>query len=169
MTLADYIRALIRELGSSDPAGLARLKEIVNGRTARIVLDEEAVEIAFVNGELRTGPAFRFAVDGVGETDSATVLDLLDGKLEVSTAILDDRLRLAGDCEDIDRICLAIEILLSASARSPELQALAADFRASHSAAAQRREGVAWYPFSPAAGELSLLKSLGLLPDPKHE
>jgi SCP-2 sterol transfer family len=165
MTLGEYIRDLVAALGRSDPAGSARLREVVGARAARIELDDEAVEVVFANGELQLRTRVGFPVDGTGRTDTATVLDLLDGKLEVSTAILDDRLRLAGDCEDIARMCVAIEILLAASARSPELQALATDFRASHRAATRRSEGVAWYPFSPPASELSLLDRLDLLQD----
>jgi len=165
MTLADYIRALIFELGASDPAGFIRLQEVVGARAARIELDEEQVVAVFAQGGLQLEPAVSFTVEGSGGTDSATVLDLLDGNVEVSTAILDGSLRLTGDCDDIGRICLAIEILLSASARSPELQRLADQFRSSHRSARRAREGVAWYPFAPSASEVGLLQRLDLSPD----
>jgi hypothetical protein len=165
LTLGEYIHALVAALAQDDPQGLDRMREVVGSRAARIELDEEAVEVVFLNGELRVQPLLGFSVDGTGSTDSATVLDLLDGNLEVSAGILDGRLSLTGDPENIARICLAIETLLNASARSPELQKLAAHFRHQHHAPSRRSEEIAWYRFALSPNELSLLKRLDLLPE----
>ena len=57
------------------------------------------------------------------------VLDLLDGYLEVTDAILSGRLRAWGAVQDIVRMFSAIEIILDASSRVPTLQALAERFK----------------------------------------
>lgn len=165
LTLGEYIVALVDVLATDDPVGFTRMREIVEARAARIELDDEAVEVIFVAGVLRIAPNLGFAVDGSGSTDSATVLDLLDGNLEVSTAVLDGRLRLRGDAEDIARMCMAIEILLSASARSPGLQALSERFWRERGGTRQAsRYSIAWYPFACSDTEFALLNRLGLLP-----
>lgn len=165
LTLSEYIAALVNVLAADDPAGFARMRDIVEARAARIEVDDEAVEVIFVAGQLHLAPNLSFPVEGSGSTDSATVLDLLDGHLEVSTAILDGRLRLLGESSDIARMCLAIEILLNASARSPRLQALAERFRREHGGMHQRsRYSVSWYPFACSDSELALLGRLDLLP-----
>src|SRR4029453_12151198 len=108
---------------------------------------------------------------GGGSPDSATVLDLLDGHLEVVDAILDGRLAVRGATDALARMFTAIEILLDAAPRVPALQALAAHFRR-HSPPASgdlpasgtpvRR--TAWYPEERAAGEDALLAQHDLLP-----
>lgn len=164
-TLGEYIRALVHLLGQDAPQDLIRMREVVGSRAARIELDNEVAEVVFIDGDLRVQPGLGFGVEGTGSTDSTTVLDLLDGNLEVSAAILDGRLAMTGEADDIARICVAIEILLNASARSPKLQRLAARFRHQHASSTARTEDVAWYPFAPSASELDLLHRLDLLPD----
>jgi putative sterol carrier protein len=165
LTLGEYIVSLVDVLKTEEPAGFARMREIVEARAARIELDEEAVEVVFVAGQLHVASSLGFTIEGSGSTDTATVLDLLDGDLEVSAAVLDGRLRLFGDSGDIARMCIAIEILLNASARCPGLQALAARFRREHDRTHQHsRYSVAWYPFACSDTELALLKRLDLLP-----
>ena len=165
-TLAEYVGELIGRLAASEPAAFERLREVVGGRRARIRLDGEAVEVAFdgfglVVDEPGTGP-----VDGEGATDRATTLELLDGYLEVSDALVDGRLHVNGTVDDIDRMFLAIEILLDAAARSPALQALAGDYRADPGREPRRAPPP---PPAPAervdASERALLDRLGLLPD----
>jgi hypothetical protein len=56
------------------------------------------------------------------------VLDILNGYLEVNQAILSGRLLVQGEVEDLNRIFIAIEILLDASPRTPALQQLAVRF-----------------------------------------
>lgn len=174
-TLAQYITALINELGRAHPLLLARMRLLVGKRRARIVLDDEAVDVYFRHEGLQVQPATATAVaadaelSGEGATDTATVLALLDGYLEVSTAILGDRLRVYGREDEVVRMFMAIELLLDASPRTPALQSLAARFRRERrgrvGAQAAEVGRVAWYPFSPEAGELQLLDRLDLLPD----
>ena len=171
-TLGGYVSALIAALGRTDPAALARMQEIVGGRRARIQLDDEEVEVCFVTGtlvvELGRGLS---AVDGMGSTDRATVLDLMDGHLEVSDAISAGRLDLAADVDAVAAMFAAIEILLDASSRSPELQALAREFRERPGRQPPRgpvhgRGGATPRPAeSVAAREHALLARLDLLPD----
>jgi hypothetical protein len=169
-TLAEYIAALINELGAAHPIMLTRMRLLVGERHARIVLDDEAVEVFFRPEGLHVQPAAAsdIGLSGEGATDSATVLELLDGYLEVSAAIMSDRLRVLGLEDDVVRMFLAIELLLDASPRTPTLQALAARFKSERRGRASSWSNVkpvSWYPFSPTPGELQLLAELDLLPD----
>ena len=88
--------------------------------------------------EPASGPA---AVDGAGVTDRVTVLDLMDGHLEVSDAISAGRLDVVADVDAVAAMFAAIEILIDASSRSPELQALAREFRERSGPRAASRAG----------------------------
>ena len=87
------------------------------------------------------------SINGSGQTDSKTVLDLLNGSLEVHDAIVSGRLEVSGNVNDVSRMFLAIDILLDASSRSPELQELASSFEADRETRAAR-----WSGPSPEAG-----------------
>jgi ubiquinone biosynthesis protein UbiJ len=162
-TLAEYVGELIARLGAAEPAALARLREIVGGRTGRIRLDDEAIDARFDGARLDVREAGDGAVDGEGVTDRATTLDLLDGRVEVGDAILDGRLHVVGEVEDVARMFAAIEVLLEVASRAPALQALAEDYRGDPCRAPQQP------PRPPATGgaaeERALLERLGLLPD----
>ena len=164
-TLAEYVGELVRRLGDADPAALERMRAVVDGRRARIVLDDEAVDVAFAGAELRVEPAGEGAVDGTGVTDRATTLELLDGYLEVTDAILDGRLDVTGGVDDVERMFGAIEILLDVAARAPALQDLAADYRADP-CRAPRRSPPPPPPARSGESERALLDRLGLLPGP---
>lgn len=150
---------------------LSRMRLIVGDRRAHIILDDEAVEVSFaLDGSLHVRTASETnGMSGTGATDTATVLKLLDGHLEVSSAVLSDRLRVYGTDDDITRMFMAIGILLDASPRTPELQELAARFisdrRGRIAAQASDFKHVSWYPFRPEPDELQLLSKLDLLPD----
>ncbi len=169
--LAGYVEALIEALGRADPGALARLRRVVGERRARIVLDDEAVDVTFAGAVLAVRSAGGRPPNGEGTTDRATVLDLLDGHLEVTGAILDGRLRVRGATDAVVRMFAAIEILLDAAPRTPALQALAAQFRRERPAPA-REDAVAgapvrrtaWYPEERAADEDALLARHDLLP-----
>lgn len=171
--LGEYIEALIGLLGVNHPAALQRMRAVVGDRHARIVLDDEAVDVAFEHERLQVRPALgqsktQGTIANVGATDSATVLDLLDGYLEAADSILDGRLRVSGAAEDVVRMLVAIEILLDASPRSPGLQALAFRFQRIRG---ERRTSPTpgtqgtWYPFPSQANEHELLARLDLLPE----
>jgi hypothetical protein len=163
-TLAEYVAELIRWLGDADAEALERMRAVVDGRRARIVLDDEAVDVRFAGAALVVEPAGAGPVDGEGVTDRATTLELMDGYLEVTDAILDGRLDVTGTVDDVERMFLAIEILLDVAARAPRLQDLAADYRADPCREPRRSPP----PPPPAAtreSERSLLERLGLLPD----
>jgi hypothetical protein len=162
-TLAEYVGELIRRLGVADPAALERMRVVVDGRRARIRLDDEAVDVTFADGELLVAEAGSAAPDGDGVTDRATTLELLDGYLEVTDAILDGRLDVSGTVDDVERMFLAVEILLDAAARAPALQDLAADYRADP-CREPRRAPPAPAATASAESERALLGRLGLLP-----
>lgn len=169
-TLAEYVWLLVDELGRADYPALERLRAAVDDRCARITLDNESIEVWFTGDELVIADAAERDVDGKGTTVGSTVHDLLDGHIEVLDAILDGRLDVTGPPDDIHRIFVAIEVLLDASARAPDLQELAKRFRddpcrgeRAAPVAATRR--TPWFPPRPAGEEEALLARLGLLPD----
>jgi len=170
-TLSEYVAELVARLGEADPAARDRLAEVVGARRARITLDGETVEVAFASGRLVVGPPQPTGrIDGEGATDRATTLDLLDGRLEVSDAILDGLVEARGPLEDVARIFQAIEILLDAAPRAPALQALAAQYRQDPGRTAAARDPVPYArrtPFPPDGipdTEAAALRRLGLLP-----
>lgn len=175
MTLGEYVAALVAELGRAHPSALARMRLVVGDRRARIVLDDEAADVFFDGeGRLHALPATgEGGVEGLGATDSEAVLMLLDGDLEVTAAVLGDRLRVWGTDDDVTRMFTVIEILLDASPRTPSLQALADRFIRERSgsldAVSSGVVGVSWYPFGPGPSELELLARLDLLPDDSDE
>jgi hypothetical protein len=167
-SLRDYIVALVETLRAAEPGAGLRMRQAAGNRRARITLDDEVVDLQFVGEELVVAsPDPNSAVDGYGATDTATVLALLDGIMEVSDAILDSHLQVTGLAQDIARMFTAIEILLDATPRVPELRALADRFRAQR---LDRREHTApgsgtapWYPFRSSTREVDLLSKLRLL------
>jgi len=165
-SLGDYIAALIEALAAADPHATLRMRQVVGERRARIVLDEESVDVWFESDRLRVEPGGAGHVDGWGATDSATVLALLDGVLEISDAILDGYLRVTGAAQDITRFFLAVEILLDASPRVPALQKLADRFRderrqfRTHTVPGTGR--APWYPFRSGRREADLLAKFEL-------
>jgi hypothetical protein len=167
-TLAEYIVALIDELGRADPGALERMQRVVGESSARIRLDEETVDLRFSSGRLDVTPADAQAhVNGFGATDSSTAVALLDGVLEVTDAILDGQLLVTGAAQDIARMFGAIEILLDATPRVPALSALADRFRSERAGAPVVRApgagGSPWYPFRSGQREEALLTRLGLI------
>jgi hypothetical protein len=169
-SLADYIRELVARLAAADPAAAARLRETVGDRRARIRLDDESVDVRFRGGGLDVRESRRGKVDGEGATDRQTVLDLLDGWIEVKDAILDGRLDVRASPEDVHRIFVAIEIVIDASARAPALQELARDFRGDPCRKARGRPRPAtrrtpWSPPRAEPNESQILARLDLLPE----
>lgn len=168
-SLAEYVYELVAALADTDPGAVSRMRSVVGARRALIRLDDEAVHVAFGPAGLVVEEAPAGSVDGEGATDRGTVLDLLDGDLEVADAILDGRLEVRGEVDAVVRMFLAVEILLDGSTRSPALQALARDFRADP-CREPRRPPVrpsrrnAWYPACSGPEEHALLGRLGLLP-----
>jgi hypothetical protein len=143
LPLGDYIRALVRLLDEEEPPSAQRLRRAVGPHVAHIRLDQQAVLVSFTGTALTvrdaagpdetaqdetaqdgTGPGK--AADGSGGTDSATVRDLLAGRLEITDAITSGRIEVSGNSAGLTGILFAIEILLDAAARVPGLRTLAA-------------------------------------------
>ncbi len=163
-TLGWYVAALVHALDDADPEAGRRLRHITRGRAATIQLDDEAVRIEFVDGALAVSEGSPGSPP-CGTTDSAAVVAILDGRLEVHAAIVDSRIDILGSDDDVARILCAIEILLDASPRAPALQQLAADFRLTHAARADGpADWLSWYPFRPTTSEWRLLQGLDALP-----
>jgi hypothetical protein len=106
-------------------------------------------------------------VDGVGRTDSGTVVDILAARLEATDAILSGRVEATGEPEAVAAMLLIIEILLDASVRAPVMQLLAREFVAAFVLRSTPHDTpmVAWYPRGITDTELDLLRGLDLLPD----
>jgi hypothetical protein len=171
MTLREYIIALLVALRHCDPDAYDRLCHVVGPRSARIQLDKESAIVRMNQQELQVERDSNDGetVSGEGRTTSATVLALLDGSLEVSEAILNDAIEIKGELEQINRMFQAIEIILDASPRCPELQQLSRAFvegrRASSVGGNSMSFGYAnWYPFAVLPEERKLLARYDLLP-----
>jgi hypothetical protein len=129
--LAAYLQLLVDRLHRWEPDRASAIHRLVAGRRARIVLDNEAAVIyftgqRFVARKASVSPNMKAPY---GLTDRPTVVAILAGFLELSEAIADGRLDLRGTTNDVIDMCAAIEVLIDASTRIPELQALARDFR----------------------------------------
>ncbi len=158
--LASWIAALVDAL-DADPSGAgARLRHVVEGRRARIALDDDVVVVSMENGEIAITPDDpNEIVDGLGFTTTDVVLGILAGEVEVATAVERGLLDVAGSPDAVTRMLHAIELLLDGSARVPALRRLADRFVA--------EAGTSPIPL-PAetditATELSMLQQLGLL------
>jgi hypothetical protein len=163
-TLGGYIAALVAALDAADDTAARRLRHLARDRAATIALDGEAVTVAFAGETLAIVPA---APNGGprGATDAETVAALLDGRLETHAALLDGRIEVRGSDEEVARIFAAIEILLDAAPRAPELQRLGAEFRRTHAAAGSPpAPWLSWYPFRPTSAEWRVLSELDVLP-----
>lgn len=167
MTLGEYIRALVTTLQECDARAYERLCHVVGTRRAFIQLDAQSVYVRMHHGILEVEDAGRerLPVEGEGSIDSATVLALLRGDLEVFEAILDDRLVVHGDLVQINRMFQAIEILLDVAPRCPAMQQLSKGFveEALSWQLAPAVSRVNWYPFAVNPAELALLARYGLL------
>ena len=168
MTLGEYIDRLIIILRETEADSYKRLCQVVDDRKAIIGLDAERVEIQVVDGNLLIVPwSAGDTVDGVGSTDSATVIDLLDGCLEATEAIKLGRIEVCGTINEVDRMFAAIEILLDVSTRAPRMQDLSQRFRSEFSRRTQPPAPLnpSWYPFLSPQQEHAILARLDLLPD----
>ena len=166
-TLADYIRALVAGVAAAEPLAAARLRQTVGARSAVIAVGAEAVLVRFRGDTLEAEPVAdgeEPAADGHGATDRATVLDLLAGRIEVTEAVLADRLHLSGSTDSIMRIGQAIEILLDVSVRAPALQRLADRYRRESDELPASRPPPERRAYGPGPQELEMLGRLGLLP-----
>ncbi len=145
----------------------ARLRDVVDGYSARIGLDGETVIVSMVAGRLllRAGRlAVRAGgepptVDGDGATSSGVVLAILDGRLEATEAVERGLVHAAGSPEAVLRMFHAIELILDASSRVPALRRLASDFRRERAGAVEETPSS---PTPPGPGELALLERLGV-------
>lgn len=166
-SLGDSIRALVAGVDGHDPYAGGRLRQAAAQRVARISLDDETVVVWFDGGELVVvvdDPAL--AVDGEGRSDSRTVADLLDGKVEATDALLAGRVQAIGDLEAVAAMLHIIDILLDVAVRAPALQLLARELveslgpRPPHGSSP-----MAWYPRDVTDAELRVLEDLDLLAD----
>jgi hypothetical protein len=170
-TLGWYVATLVERLTEADPSAVRRMREVVGNRRARIKLDREAIVVFFDEHGLVVVADEGRRVDGEGATDRTTVLDIVDGYVEANDAILDGRIRISGDTDDVVRMLQAIEILIDSAARVPSLQDLSGDFRLDpdrellgRPVPVSRPRATAWFPDGRAPGESALLDRLGLRP-----
>ena len=144
------------------------MRRVVGRRRARIGLDDETVDVEFGTGGALVVERPSGDVDGEGSTDRQTVLDLLDGYIEVGDAIMDGRLHVVGAVDEIAQMFEAIEILLDGAARIPPLQDLARDFRDDpcrdpRRPPVRRSRSASWHPAAAPPDELGLLERHDLL------
>ena len=163
--------ALIEALHQCDPDAYDRMCHVVRQRSARIQLDDESVIVRMNLGVLQVDPSTcdNDGFTGEGKTTRATVLALLNGSLEVSDAILSGLIIVYGELDQINRMFQAIEIMLDASPRCPELQKLSRMYLRETGPPALAGNAAAfelpsWYPFAVPPDEMQLLAKYDLLP-----
>jgi hypothetical protein len=170
-SLREYVELLFSRLDAADRAAAVRIRQIVGKRRARIILEEESVDVYFNRGRLRVVASGDDPVDGTGRTSRQVTLDLMDGYLEVTAAVLDGGLELTGALDAITRMGVILEVLLDGATRAPMLQQLAKDFREDPcrpppsprvSGPFERR--TRFYSDRPSDDERRLLAELDLLP-----
>jgi hypothetical protein len=158
--LADWITELVGALDRDRFGAGRRLRQVVDGYQARIVLDGEAVLVSMDHDEIDIGPDDPdAAVDGWGSTTTEVVLAILAADIEVAEAVERGQLEVVGSTEAVSRMFHAIELLLDGSARVPELRRLAARFIDE----AGPKPLTATAPTSVALIEEAMLQRLGLL------
>src|SRR5262245_10938153 len=128
-SLREYVELLFSRLETSNPDAALRIRDVTGTRRARIAVDAESVEVRFDRGRLRVTNSADDPVDGAGRTTRQATLDLMDGYLEVTSAVLDGLLELTGSTDAIVRMGVVLEILIDGATRAPALQQLARDFR----------------------------------------
>ncbi len=128
--LRDWIVALFAALEEGEPHRADAIRKLAGAQLSRMVLDADRVTVRFEAGDLRVRrlPENAALKTPNGTTDRQTVRDLLQGYMEISEAISQDKIRLRGTADEVMAICAIIEILVDASTRIPELQRLAAAF-----------------------------------------
>ena len=159
-SLWEWIEGLVEAL-HDDPWGTGdRLHDLVQGYTARILLDDEAVLVSMPGRRLeRLPPSSAVRLDGSGSTTSAVVVAVLDGGLELTDAVERGLVQAQGSTDAVLRMFHAIELILDASSRVPALRLLADEFRR---AAAEEAEGALEQAASLVSGEEALLDRLGV-------
>jgi hypothetical protein len=138
--LADWIRALLAALDRAEPHSAAAVRRLASDRRATILLDTDRAAVSFADDRLmvrrlpgRAAPSAPF-----GATDRATVAAILAGYLEVAEAVSEGRLEIRGDTDEVIAMCAILEVLVDASTRIPDMQALAAAFLAASPAPGER-------------------------------
>jgi hypothetical protein len=158
LRLADWIQRLAEGLAAERGAP-GRLQAVVGDRRARISLDDDMVVVAMVDEKVVVLPDDA-SVTGSGTTTFATIIALLDGRLDLTEALRDGHAAAQGRVEDLTAMLHAVEILLDVATRVPAMRSAAAAFRASrtpelldlHEAPAR----------ATADEELRMLRRLGL-------
>jgi hypothetical protein len=168
MQLGEYIEQLVAMMRESEPDAYERLRRVVGLRQAHIGLDAERVAVYFVGGNLAVRSVTAGdASDGEGFTDNETVLDLLESRIEASAAIRSGRVEVRGTTENVDRLFVAIEILIDVSTRTPSIQRLSERFRSEFSRRTPplTSRDPSWYPSQCSPQEYEMLARLDLLPE----
>jgi hypothetical protein len=168
-SFAGYLAALIRLLEEGEPASMQRLRAFVGARVASLELDGEIVEARFEQRGsqalcLEPRAAHRPGV-ARGRSESAAVIALMRGDLELSQALLDGLIEAQGNVADVSIMAIAVDILLDASTRIPAMVELARRFHARRSPPGTRHVS-ATSAASVERRQLALLDRLGLTDEP---
>ncbi len=132
--LASFIARSLDAIEHEVPAAWLRLCEALDGRSIRLVVDGEAARLRGRDGGLRLDDGGAAAVDV--RTAHATILELLDGRVTLLDALLDDRIVVRGAPEDVLGFHDALICYLHGGVRSPSFRPLLDDYRG---ATARRR------------------------------
>lgn len=125
---ADLVVRSLAVLERECPGAMAEAARRLGARTAAVVVDGEPFALAAEGGRLRRIP---LVPDPAAElsTDSATVLDLLEGGASLLEALLDGRLRMRGAADDLIAFHDGLMAYLHGGVRSPGFPPLLRELR----------------------------------------
>lgn len=96
-------------------------------RLVRVRVGDEVTTLAFAADEVR--PVIRGAPSVDIESDRTTILAVIDGESTLADAVLAERLKLRGACEDLLAFHDGFLLYVHGAVRAPSLPQLLRDFR----------------------------------------
>lgn len=124
----ELLEASIVVLRAEMPPAYTALRAALGGRTIGLEADGERRRISF-DASGMTSTHDREPARLEIALDRSTVLELIDARLALPEAVLEDRLRLRGSWREIDRFDEAFRAYVRGAVRCPSLPALLSRFR----------------------------------------
>jgi hypothetical protein len=127
-TVASILQRSLEQLATEVPAGYRRFTEALSGLAVEITASEPPFSIG------GTGPPLvrldvPSDVDVRVETDRATIVDVIDGRLTLHAAIIGGRIGVTGTLEDVVRAHAALLAYANAAVRSSSVPSLMMELR----------------------------------------
>lgn len=136
----DFLDAALAALRRECPPAFSAMAQALgDGATALRVGNEDFVLLSHAGRVETTGRCEATGVEVV--TDRATILDLVDARLTLAAAVLDDRLLLRGAVEDLLGFHEALLAFVAGGVRSPSFPALLGEYRGARGTSGGRDHG----------------------------